>query len=46
MSFTLILILMKKQMNYFFENSITAETKIKGIIAVGEFMLKEINGNK
>ena len=30
----------------FFENSITSETKIKGIIAVGEFILKEINGNK
>ena len=27
----------------FFENSITSETKIKGIIAVGEFILKEIN---
>lgn len=26
----------------FFENSITSETKIKGIIAVGEFILKEI----
>ena len=30
----------------FFENSITSKTKIKGIIAVGEFILKEINGNK
>ena len=30
----------------FFENSITSETKIKGIIAVGEFILKEINGTK
>ena len=27
----------------FFENSITSKTKIKGIIAVGEFILKEIN---
>lgn len=27
----------------FFENSITSETKIKGIIVVGEFILKEIN---
>ena len=27
----------------FFENLITSETKIKGIIAVGEFILKEIN---
>ena len=27
----------------FFENSITSETKIKGIIAVGEFILKELN---
>ena len=27
----------------FFENSITSETKINGIIAVGEFILKEIN---
>ena len=27
----------------FFENSITSENKINGIIAVGEFVLKEIN---
>ena len=27
----------------FFENSMISETKIKGIIAVGEFILKELN---